>query len=119
MLDLNISVRLLTILARKLGHDYLLLMADSFSSEEKWCRAIFGQYENYSIELLEANGKEVWLKTTDAEGNIRSNEDMYSELAGLLYKILENGGNVADSKKKLDASMVPGFMIGCVLGGYS
>lgn len=110
--DLNISSRLLDIIARKLGHDYLLLMSRSEFCEAKWCNAVFGQYENYSDAVLEADGRQVQLKRAD-------NEDMYAELVRLLYKTLENGGNVSDGKSEVYASDVPEFMIECVLNGVA
>lgn len=60
----------------------------------------------------------MWLKSVDAEGCFKSTEDMYVELVELLYKILENGGNVSDGNLKLNADKVPEFMIECVLNGF-
>lgn len=110
--------RSLSMIARKLGHDWLLLMSDSFRGEKKWFRAILGHYDNDGIELLETNGSQVWLKNVDAEGGIKSVEDMYAELARLLYKTLKSGGKLSDGRFKLSADEVPEFMIECVLNGF-
>ena len=109
--------RLLDIVARKLGHDWLLLVAGTWSGEEKWSNAVLGHYDNYSIAALEADGRPVSLKNAYAEGDLKSNEDMYHELVELLYKTLENGGKLSDSRCAVDASMVPEFMIECALNG--
>lgn len=79
--DLYTSSRLLSTIARKLGHDYLLLRFVTGSSEERWCSVVCGQYENYDTEPLEADGRLVLLKSVDAEFHFRNNEDMYSELS--------------------------------------
>lgn len=109
--------RLLDIVARKFGHDWLLLMHGSWLDEEKWCRAVFGQYDNYGTAMLEVDGKPVLVKSVDAEGCPKSNEDMYHELVELLYKTLENGGKLSDGRCRVDASMVPEFMVECALSG--
>lgn len=109
--------RLLSVIARKLGHDYLLLIFESRQSEERWCSAVFGQYENYDTEPLEVDGRPVLLKGVDAEYHLRSNEDMYHELVELLYKTLESGGKLSDGKSEVDASDVPEFMVECALRG--
>lgn len=111
--------RLLGIVARKLGHDLLLLIFESQPSEERWCSAVFGQYENYDTEPLEADGRRVSLKSIDAKGCLRSNESMHHELVELMYKTLENGGQLSDGKSEVDASDVPEFMIGCALNGIN
>lgn len=114
---MHIYARLLSMIARKLGHDCLLLRSGPEPCKKKYCNAVFGHYSNYNTVLLRANGKSVSIKFIDAEGCLRNNEDMYVELAELLYKILENGGYVSNGKKKLDASMVPEFMINYALNG--
>lgn len=108
---------LLSIIARKLGHDYVLLTSGFWPGGEKWCRAIFGHYDSYGTELLEADGKPVLIKSVDAECHFRSNEDMYSELVELMYKTLESGGKLSDGKSEVDASDVPEFMVECSLLG--
>lgn len=117
--ELSACSRLLDIVARKLGHDWLLLMHGSWLDEEKCCRAVFGQYDNYGVAMLEANGIPVWLKNADAEGRLKSNEDMYGELTKLLYKTLKSGGKLSDGKREVDASTVPEFMVECDLLGLS
>jgi len=109
--------RLLDMVARKLGHDWLLLTSETWSGKEKSCNAVFGHYDNYSTVALEANGMPVLLKSVDAEGCPRSNDDMYYELVELMYKTLESGGKLSDGKSEVDASMVPEFMIEYALNG--
>ena len=109
--------RLLDIVARTFGHDWLLLMAGTWSGEERQCRAVFGQYADYSTAALEVDGMPVLLKSADAEGHPRSNEDMYHELVELLYRTLESGGKLSDGRCRVDASMVPEFMVECALSG--
>lgn len=115
--DVPACVRLLSMIARELRHDYLLLRFESGPSEERWCSAIFGQYDNYDTEPLEADGRLVLLKSVDAECHLRSNEDLYCELVELLHKTLESGGKLSDGKSEVDASAVPEFMIECALNG--
>ena len=111
--------RLLDIVARTFGHDWLLLMSGawSLSGKEKWCKAVFGQYADYGTATLEADGRQVLVKSVDAEGHHKSNEDMYHELVELVYKTLENGGQLSDGRCAVDASMVPEFMVECALNG--
>lgn len=97
----------------------MLLRFESQPSEERWCSVVFGQYKNYDVEPLEVDGRLVLIKSVDAEDHLRSNDDMYAELAKLLYKILESGGKLSDGKNDVDASAVPEFMIECVLNGYA
>ena len=115
--DLHASTRLLSMIARELGHDWMLLRFESRPSEERWCSVVFGQYENYDTEPLEADGRPVLLKSVDAECHLRSNEDMYSELSKRLHAVLESGGKLSDGKSEVDASAVPEFMIECALNG--
>lgn len=116
--DLLMNTRLLGIIARKLGHDYLLLRSNTEPPEKKCVSALFGQYDNYDTELLEVSGKPVSIKYVDAEGrHFRSNVDMYRELSKRLYVILESGGKLSDGKSEVDASAVPEFMIECALNG--
>lgn len=115
--DLPACSRLLDIVARALGHDWLLLMSGGWPGEERWCKAVFGQHANYGTEPLEADGRQVWLKTADAAGRLRSNEDLYSELSKRLYKTLESGGKLSDGKSEVDASAVSEFMVECDLNG--
>ena len=109
--------RLLDIVARMFGHDWLRLVSGTWLGEKTWCMAVFGQYANYGTVALEADGKQVWLKSADAEGHIKSNEDMYHELVELVYKTLESGGKLSDDSCAIDASMVPEFMVECGLLG--
>ncbi len=106
-------------IARKLGHDWLLLRSGSEPCEKKCCDAVFGHYKNYDTELLEIDGKGISIKYVDAKDHLRSDDDMYAELSRLLYKILEKGGKLSDGKNEVDASTVPEFMIECVLNGYA
>lgn len=109
--------RLLDIVARELGHDWLLLMSEACSGEEKSCRAVFGHYDNYETAVLEADGRPVSIKHADAEGHLKSTDDMYHELVELLYKTLESGRKLSHGRCTVDASMVPEFMIECALSG--
>lgn len=119
MTDLRVNAYLLGMVARELGHNYLLLRFESGPSEERWCSVVFGQYENYDTELLEVDGRPVLLKSVDAECHLRSNEDMYCELVELLHKTLESGGKLSDGKREVDASDVPEFMVECGLRGLA
>jgi len=103
---------LLGIIARKLGHDMVMLRVEN--AEDKCVYAMFMQYRNYDTDLLEVNGKNVAIEYLD-----KRNEAMYEELVRLLYRALDGNGTVSDGKRSLDASMVPSFMLGCVLGGYA
>lgn len=116
---LPIDARLLDMIARKLGHDWLMLRFGTEPLEKKYVSAVFRQYENYDTEPLEADGRQVWLKSADAAGRLRSNEDMYHELVELLYKTLESGGKLSDGKSEVDASAVPEFMVECGLRGLA
>ena len=118
--DLNISSRLLDIIARKLGHDYLMLMHSYEQRKENCCDVVFGHYDKFDSPLLSANGKRLSIKFIDAEGlHVRPNVDMYCELCKRLYVILESGGKLSDGKNEVGASAVPEFMIECVLNGYA
>ena len=112
--DWHTCTRLLSMIARKLGHDWLLLTRYGLN-EEKCVGAVFGHYSSYDTFLLKANGKIMSVKSIDAAGNLRSYENMYAELTRLLYKILEDGGNVSDGMSEVDASAVPEFMVECDL----
>lgn len=119
MVSLRISSSLLSIVARKIGHDMVLLRSTPELSKVKCCTAVFANCTNYYTPLVRANRKCISLKYVDSEDNIRDNGSMYDELMRMLYKILENGGHVSDGRKRPNASMVPDFMINCVMSGYS
>lgn len=119
MLDLRTSCSLLDIIARKFGHDVILLKSESESGEVKCCNAVFAYYSNYDTSLVRANRKSISIKYVDSKGNFRSNDTMYDELVRFLYNVLENGGYVSNGRKKLNASAVPDFMINCVMCGCS
>ena len=112
---MHTNVRLLNMIARKLGYDWLQLRSGLEPCKKKCCNAVFGYCSNYNTVLLKANGKSVSIKFIDAKGHLRSNKDIYAELVRLLYKILENGGIVSDGRYKLSADEVPEFMIEYVL----
>lgn len=117
MLDLRTSSSLLTIIARKLGHDMVILRSEN--AKDKCDYAMFMQYHNYDTDLLEVNGKNVAIEYLDNVGVLKSNEVMYDELVQQLYKVLDGNGTVSDGKRSLDASVVPEFMINCVISGCS
>ena len=119
MLDLRTSSSLLSIIARKLGHDLILLRSGPEPCKVKCCNAVFGHYRNYNTVLVRANRKSISIKYVDSEDNLRGNDSLYDELVRRLYKILENNGYVSDGRKRLNASMVPDFMISCVMSGCS
>lgn len=108
---------LLGIIARKLGHDMVVLLAEN--ADEKCYYARFIQYDNYGTDLLELNGKNATVEQLDAAGKLKSNDAMYEELVKLIYKTLDGNGTVSDRKRSLDASMVSEFMIGCMLDGHA
>ena len=118
MVSLRISSSLLSIVTRKIGHDMVLLRSTPELSKVKCCTAVFANCTNYYTPLVRANKKCISLKYVDSEDNIRDNGSMYDELMRMLYKILENGGHVSDGRKRSNASMVPDFMINCVMSGY-
>lgn len=104
---------LLDILARKLGYDYVLLVEEK-SSAELVC--VFGTFESYSYCAAKTfDGKHVALRKCDA----LSSSAMYERLLRKLHEILDNGDAVYAEDKKLDASMVPEFMMECVLAGLA
>ena len=117
MLDLRTSSSLLAIIARKLGHDMVILRNEY--AKDKRDYAMFMQYRNYDTDLLEVNGENVAIEYLDNAGNLRRNEVMYDELVRRLYKALDGNGIVSDGKRSLDASVVPDFMINCVMSGCS
>lgn len=119
MLDLRTSCSLLDIIARKFGHDMILLRSGSESGKVKCCNAVFAYYNSYDTVLVRVNRKSISIKYVDSKGKLRSNDSMYDELVRFLYNVLENGGYVSDGKKKLTASAVPDFMINCVMCGCS
>ena len=65
------------------------------------------------------DGKNVAIEYLDNAGALRRNEVMYDELVHRLYEALDGNGTVSDGKRSLDASMVPEFMIECVMSGCS
>ena len=119
IVSLRTSSSLLSIVARKIWHDIVLLRSTPELSKVKCCTAVFANCTNYYTPLVRANRKCISLKYIDSKDNIRANGSMYDELVRMLYKILENGGHVSDGRKRLNASMVPDFMINCAMGGYS
>ena len=119
MLDLRTSSSLLTIIARKLGHDMILLRSGPEPCKVKCCNAVFAHYRNYDTVLVRANRKSISLKYVDSKDKLRGNDSMYDELVRFLYNVLENGGYVSNGRKRLDASVVPEFMINCVMSGCS
>ena len=118
MLDLRTSASLLTIIARKFGHDMILLRSWPESCKVKYCNAVFANYKNCDRVLVRANKKNISLKYIDSKDCFRGNASIYDELVRFLYNVLENGGYVSNGRKKLNASVVPEFMIECVLNGY-
>ena len=117
MVDLRTSSRLLSIIARELGHDVILLRSGPEPCKVKCCNAVFAHYKNYDTVLVKANRKKISLKYVDSKDHLRDNVSMYDELVRFLYNALENGGYVSDGKRRLGASMVPEFMLRCVLSG--
>lgn len=106
-------------IAEKLGYDYLLLGYGSKLDANGCCTANLGYYSNYYLTELKANGISIKIKFANAKNKVRRKEDMYAELVGLLYKVLENGGTLSDGQREIDAMAVPEFMIECDLHGYA
>lgn len=117
MADLRTTVPLLNIIARKLGHDMVLLRSGPEPCKVKCCNAVFANHKNYDTVLVRADRKSISLKYVDSKDNFRDNDSMYDELVRFLYNVLENGGFVSDGKKRLNADKVPEFMVECVLNG--
>lgn len=102
---------LLGMLARKLGYDYVLLDEEKNSAE---LVCVFGTFGSYSCCAAKTfDGKHVVLRKCDA----LPNGAMYEKLVRKLHEILDNGDAVYAEDKKIDASMVPKFMMDCVLAG--
>lgn len=118
MLDIRESSQLLSMIAEKLGHDMILLRSGPEPCKVKCCNAVFAHYRNYDTVLVKANRKSISLKYVDSKDHLRDNVSVYDELVRFLYNALENGGYVSDGRKKLNASVVPEFMLRCVLNGF-
>ena len=119
MLDLRTSCSLLSIIARKFGHDTILLRSESELSKVKCCNAVFANHKNYDTVLVKADRKSISIKYVDSEDHFRDNDSIYDELVRFLYNVLENGGFVSDGRFKISADEVPEFMINCVMNGCS
>ena len=113
-----LSIQLSNIIARKLKHDSILLLAES--AKEDCSYAMFVDYNivNFNTitdtKLLELDGKYVKVKYLDNDGHLRSGDSMYDELVSRLYRALKNCAAVSNGKQKLVAADVPEFMINCV-----
>lgn len=117
MLDLRTSASFLTIIARKLGHDMILLRSGPEPCKVKCCNAVFAHCKNYDTVLVRADRKSISIKYVDSEDRLRDNDSMYDELVRFLYNVLENGGFVSDGKFKISADEVPEFMINYAMNG--
>lgn len=107
------ACELLDMLAEKFGYDYVML-DEKKSSDELVCVLMsFECRDNCAAKTFD--GKPVVLRKCDA----LSHGAMYERLLRKLHKILDNGDAVYAEDKKIDASMVPEFMIECVLNGYA
>ena len=102
---------MLNIIAKKLGHDVILLRSGFEPCKVKCCTTVFANHKNYDIVLVRANKKAYRLKYVDSKDKLRDNVSMYDELVRFLYNILKNGGYVSNGRKRLNASMIPEFMI--------
>lgn len=121
--SLDISSRLLDMVASKFGYDYILLRSGLGvrNAKPKSCYAAFGQHGSYRTSYVRANGKAVWIVSIDDNCNAISNSCIYAELVKTLYKTLERNGIISDGAHEhvIDADDVPEFMIECVLNGYA
>ena len=108
--------KLLDKLASSISYDYVMLWY-----EDDWCDScscIFGNWAEGGTEAKTADGKSICI---DAHGDISRipASRLYKKLARKLHKILENGDALHVAGKKIYASMVPEFMMGCVLNGVA
>lgn len=107
---------LVDIVAKSLGYEYVALRTCSQSGRSYAC-------------VLRCSGCADYLKTKTADGQLEILEldmpscdgksllPMYCDFARELYRILDNGEEVYVKDKKLEASMVPEFMMRCALNG--
>lgn len=97
-----LSIQLCNIIARKLKHNSILLLAES--AKEDCSYAMFADYNivNFNTitdtELLELDGKHVKVKYLDNDRHLRCGDSMYDELVSRLYRALKNGAVVSDGK---------------------
>lgn len=108
------ACELLDMLAEKLGYDYVLLDEKKSSAELVCVFMSFVECHSYCIAKT-FDGKPIVLRKCDA----LPNGAMYEKLVRKLHEILDNGDAVYAEDKKLDASMVPEFMMECVLSGLA
>lgn len=113
--DLKTSVELLSIVAKELGHDIVLLRSGLEPCKTEDCCAVLAYYENYDIVPLKVDDRYVEVRFVDGEGKLRSNASMYCEVVRALYNALENGGTVSGGKRGIHALDVPEFMVKCSL----
>ena len=113
--DLETSVELLSILARELGHDMVLLRSGCEPCKTKYCCAVLAYYENYDLAPLKVDGRDVEVRFVDSEGSLRSNTSMYGEVVRAVHNALKNGGTVSGKKRRLHTLDVPEFMVKCSL----
>lgn len=106
------ACELLDMLAEKLGYDYVLLDEKKSSAELVCVFMSFVECRSYCIAKT-FDRKPVVLRKYDT----LSRSAMYEHLVRKLHEILDNGDAVYVDDKKLDASMVPEFMMECVLAG--
>ena len=114
-------LELVDILARRLGYDYVTL--SSCGQGYRRCVCAFRRSECFDhLKIKTADGQLKTLKLDMPNDSNGSNGKifllhMYYVLARKLYRNLDNGIEMYVDDKKLEASMVPEFMVKCVLNG--
>lgn len=115
MNDLNLSVELLDIIARKFGYDGIQLWQKLGSNNKLMTYAVFCSFGNtkfnYTTVVL-ANKEIIYVNYYTKASN------RYAELVKTLYKTLDGNGTISDGVTSLDARAFPEFMIDCALNGY-
>ena len=122
---LEVVYEILQSIARSLGFDYMTLRLEASADGCRYI-CVFGRYvwksryawQSSSVVMyMYENGHIASIDKFTDDGKSKTLADVYREFARKLYWLLENGEAVYVEDKRLEASMVSEFMIGCVLNG--
>lgn len=109
---------LVDMVAKSLGYEYVTLQ--TYGKDSRRCACVFRCARCYDyLKMKTADGRLEIVELDVPSSNGKIPLSMYYGFARELYRILDNCEEVYVKDKKLEAGMVPEFMMQCVLNGIS
>ena len=114
--ETDVALELVDLVAKSLGYEYAILVPHGRDSRRCACVFRCGGCSDI-LKMKTADGQLEIAELDMPSSNGKIPVPLHYGFAKELYRILDNGKALYVAGQKLEASMVPKFMIECVLNG--